>query len=169
MTTTEWADTLCGGIFSAGTARLEGPGKAGIPHLIAPGCIDMVNFGGIETVPARYQQRKLYEWNPQVTLMRTTAEENARMGEIFAQKANQAKGPVAFLIPTKGFSILDSVDANGQPQLFWDPEADAAFTRSLRQHLRTDIPVVEVSLNINDPAFSAQSVAMLRAMMDRPH
>lgn len=165
ITTTEWADALCGGIFSAGTERLEGPGKAGIPHLIAPGCIDMVNFGGIETVPAEFRDRKLYEWNPQVTLMRTTAAENAEMGKIFAQKANQAKGPVAFLIPTKGFSVLDSIAEKGQPQLFWDPEADAAFTHALRQHLRADIPVVELPLNINDPAFAARAVEMLQTMM----
>ncbi|RYZ95852.1 MAG: UPF0261 family protein, partial [Sphingobacteriaceae bacterium] len=104
ITTTEWADTLGGGVFDAGTQRLDGPGKAGIPHLIAPGCIDMCNFGAPDTIPAKYKDRLFYRWNPNVTLMRTTPEENAEMGKIFAEKANAAKGKVAFIIPLKGFS-----------------------------------------------------------------
>ncbi len=101
ITTTEWADTLCGGVFSAGPERLSAPGEVGIPHLIVPGCVDMANFGGMATVPQHYKEagRLFYEWNPQVTLMRTNADENRRMGEIFAQKANAARGPVAFLFP----------------------------------------------------------------------
>ncbi|MEO6497423.1 MAG: Tm-1-like ATP-binding domain-containing protein, partial [Mucilaginibacter sp.] len=126
ITTTEWADTIGGGVFDAGSERLDGPGQAGIPHLISPGCIDMCNFGGPDTIPAKYKDRLFYKWNPNVTLMRTTAEENAEMGKIFAEKANAAKGKVAFLIPLQGYSILDSVK-DGEPQLFWDPAADKAF------------------------------------------
>ena len=98
ITTTEWADQLCGGVFSAGEDRLSAPGRRGIPHLIVPGCIDMVNFGPPETVPQKYRDagRKFYEWNPAVTLMRTNVEENRRLGEIFAEKANVATGPTAF-------------------------------------------------------------------------
>lgn len=164
VTTTEWADTICGGVFDAGETRLDAPGKAGIPHLIVPGCIDMCNFGPRSTVPDKYQDRLLYEWNPSVTLMRTTPEENRRLGEIFAQKANAAKGPVAFLIPLKGVSILDSVK-DGQPQLFWNPEADQAFIKGLKSKLKPDIPVVEMDANINDPAFADKSVDMLLKMM----
>ncbi|MCB0084232.1 MAG: Tm-1-like ATP-binding domain-containing protein, partial [Caldilineaceae bacterium] len=109
ITTTEWADQDCHGVFSAGPQRLDGPGEMGVPHLIVPGCVDMANFGGMETVPERYKQgdRIFYEWNPSVTLMRTNIEENRQMGKIFAEKANAAKGPVAFLIPLRGVSILD--------------------------------------------------------------
>ncbi len=156
ITTTEWADEIAGGILSAGPTRLEAPGKAGIPHLIVPGCIDMVNFGPPETVPEKYRGRKFYRSKPTTTLMRTTVEENILMGEIFAQKANSAKGKLAFLFPLKGFSMLD---AEGQP--FWWPEADAAFMTVLKKNLRPGIPVVEMDCHINDEAFAQKAVEML--------
>lgn len=165
ITTTEWADEICKGIFTAGKDRLSGPGRAGVPHLIVPGCIDMVNYGGMDSIPQQYRDRNLYQWNPNVTLMRTTVEENATLGKIFAQKANEAKGPLRFLIPLKGYSILDSIHADGQPDRFWDPEADQAFLHSLKQHLRSDIPVIELDANINDEAFSIKAVEMLLEMI----
>ncbi len=161
ITTTEWADELCGGIFSAGDKRLEAPGKAGIPHLIVPGCVDMVNFGPKDTVPGKYAGRLFYEWNPSVTLMRTTPEENAKMGKIFAEKANAAKGPVAFLLPKKGVSMLDS---EGQP--FWDSDADKAMFDAIKSNVQ-GIEVVEVDANINDPVFADKAVEMLLKMMTR--
>ncbi|MDR8393615.1 Tm-1-like ATP-binding domain-containing protein [Aliifodinibius sp. S!AR15-10] len=164
ITTTEWADTICGGVFDAGPERLDGPGKAGIPHLIAPGCIDMCNFGNPSTIPSHYEGRLFYEWNPQVTLMRTTAEENRKMGEVFAEKANQANGEIAFIIPLQGYSMLDSVNKS-EPQLFWDPEADKAFVEGLKSTLNTGIEVVEVNANINDEKFSDKAVEMLLEMM----
>ena len=129
ITTTEWADEVCGGVFSAGPERLSAPGATGLPHLIVPGCIDMANFGGIETVPQRFRDAKrlFYEWNPSVTLMRTNVDENIEMGKVFAEKANAAKGPVAFLIPMRGVSILD-----GEGQQFHDPVADQAFIDTLK-------------------------------------
>src|SRR5579883_832824 len=108
VTTTEWADELCGGVFSAGPHRLEAAARLGIPQVIAPGCLDMVNVWAPETVPAKYRDRKLYRWNPNVTLMRTTPEENAELGRVIAEKANLSTGPVAVLIPLKGVSQLDS-------------------------------------------------------------
>lgn len=164
ITTTEWADTLCGGVFDAGETRLDGPGYAGIPHLIAPGCIDMCNFGNPDTIPAKYKGRLFYEWNPQVTLMRTTKEENREMGKIFAEKANQSSGNVAFLIPLQGYSMLDSVD-DGVPQLFWDPEADQAFIDGLKKHLNPAIEVIEIDANINDTAFSDKAVETMLALL----
>jgi uncharacterized protein (UPF0261 family) len=147
ITTTEWADTICGGIFDAGPERLSAPGELRIPHLIVPGCVDMANFGGMETVPQKYKDagRLFYEWNPSVTLMRTNVEENRKMGEIFAEKANAAKGPVAFLIPLRGVSILD-----GDGERFEDREADQAMFDAIKANLRADIPVMEVDYNIND-------------------
>ena len=156
ITTTEWADEICGGVFSAGPERLDAPGKLGVPHLIAPGCVDMCNFGPPATVPAKYAGRKLYEWNPSVTLMRTNAEENRRMGEIFAQKANAAKGPVAILIPLRGVSILDG---DGQP--FEDRDADAAMFDAIKRNVRPEIPIVELDCNINDRAFAERAVTMM--------
>jgi uncharacterized protein (UPF0261 family) len=158
VTTTEWADEVCGGIFNAGPDRLSAPGRLGIPHLVCPGCVDMVNFGPAETVPEKYRAagRTLYEWNPSVTLMRTNAEENRRMGEIFADKLNAAKGPVAVLVPLRGVSVLDG---DGQP--FCDREADRAMFETLRSRLRPDVAYVELDANINDPAFSTRATDMM--------
>jgi uncharacterized protein (UPF0261 family) len=158
ITTTEWADELCHGVFSAGPERLDAPGQQGIPHLIVPGCVDMANFGAPSTVPEKFRHAKrlFYEWNPSVTLMRTNVEENRQLGEIFAKKANLAKGPVAFLIPLRGVSMLDG---DGQP--FCDRAADQAMFDAIRSSLRSSIPMVEVDLNINDPAFAAKAVELM--------
>ena len=158
ITTTEWADTVCGGVFDAGPQRLDAPGQMGIPHLIVPGCVDMANFGGMDTVPAKYKDanRTFYEWNPSVTLMRTNREENEKMGKTFAQKANAAEGPVAFLLPLKGVSILD-----GEGELFHDPKADRAMFDAIKDNLNAGITVEEINANINDPEFSAKAVEMM--------
>ena len=164
ITTTEWADELCHGVFSAGPERLDAPGKRGIPHLIVPGCVDMVNFGAPSTVPEEYRKanRLFYEWNPSVTLMRTNAAENRQIGEIFAGKANAATGPVAFLIPRRGVSMLD---ADGQ--LFCDRVADQAMIDGIKANLKPAIPFVEVDLNINDAAFAAKAVSMLLELISQ--
>lgn len=158
ITTTEWADTVCGGVFDAGEDRLSAAGRRGIPHLIVPGCIDMANFGPLDTVPQKYRDRgrKLYAWNPSVTLMRTNVDENRRMGEVFAEKANAATGPIAILIPLRGVSILD-----GDGQQFCDRQADNAMFAALRENLKPEIPVVEIDANINDPQFAEKAVEMM--------
>lgn len=162
ITTTEWADQLCGGIFAAGEDRLSAAGRAGIPHLIAPGCIDMVNFGPMDSVPSKFREanRLFYEWNPAVTLMRTNIDENRRLGEIFAEKANAATGPIAFLLPLKGVSILD-----GDGERFCDRQADQAMFDTLKANLRGDIPVIEVDTNINDPIFAQTAVDTMLAWL----
>ncbi len=160
ITTTEWADELAGGILSAGPTRLDAAAQAGVPQVVAPGCLDMVNFGPRESVPARYEGRQLYAWNPTVTLMRTTADENAQLGRIFAAKLNAARGPVRVLIPLRGFSMLDSPGDR-----FWDPAADAAFVRELGAALRPDIPVEQLDANINDPRFADRATELLLAML----
>lgn len=158
ITTTEWADELCGGILSAGSERLDGAGRSELPHLIVPGCIDMCNFGSMASVPERFKggDRNFYEWTPEVTLMRTTIEENRQLGEIFAGKANAATGPVAFLLPLKGVSMLD---ADGDR--FCDREADQAFFTAVKDNVRDDIRVEEIDANINDAEFSAKAVEMM--------
>lgn len=127
ITTTEWADEICGGVLSAGPHRLEAAANNGIPQVVVPGCIDMCNFWARDTVPEKYSERIFYEWNPNITLMRTTPEENQRMGEIFAEKLNAATATVAVLIPLKGYSQLD---LEGQP--FYWPEANQAFISPLK-------------------------------------
>lgn len=149
ITTTEWADELVGGVLSAGPTRLDAAGAAGIPQVIVPGCLDMVNFWAPETVPDKYRNRKLHSWNPNITLMRTTVDENNRLGEILAEKANAAKGSVSIFLPLKGISILDSPGNE-----FWWPEADHALFGAIKKNIRSDIPVIEMDCNINDLTFS---------------
>jgi uncharacterized protein (UPF0261 family) len=118
----------------------------------------MANFGPLDTVPQKYRDagRQLYVWNPSVTLMRTSVEDNRRMGRVFAEKANAAQGPVAVLVPLRGVSILDG---DGQP--FCDREADQAMFDELRTNLRDEIPFVELDANINDPIFAQKAVEMM--------
>ncbi|MDF3016675.1 MAG: hypothetical protein K0R44_1900 [Thermomicrobiales bacterium] len=156
LTTTELADYVCGGVFDAGAERGLAASRTGVPAVLAPGCVDMANFGAAETVPARYHDRLLYQWNPNVTLLRTDVEENRRIGELLAVAANAATGRVAVLLPLGGVSMLDSP---GQP--FWDPVADGACFAAIRENLRPDIPVEELDLNINDPAFADRAVDLL--------
>jgi uncharacterized protein (UPF0261 family) len=160
ITTTEWADEVCGGVLSAGPTRLDAAAKRGVPQVVVPGCIDMCNFWAPDTVPAKYKDRKFYQWNPNITLMRTTPEENARMGEIFAQKLNAATGPVVVLIPLGGWSELDLPG-----KAFYWPEANAAFINALKANLRPDIQVIEMAEDINDPAFSGKTAQTLMDML----
>jgi len=161
MTTTECADEVCGGVLSAGPTRLEAAARNGIPQVIVPGCLDMCNFWAPETVPARYKDRLFYQWNPNVTLMRTTVEENERLGEIVADKLNAALGPITVLIPLGGFSELDYP---GGP--FWCPEADQAFVDAVRKHLRPDIPVEVSDRAVNDPEFSSRAAELLLELVN---
>jgi uncharacterized protein (UPF0261 family) len=161
VTTTEWADELVGGVLSAGPTRLDAAAQAGIPQVIVPGCLDMANFWARDTVPEKYQQRLFYEWNPNVTLMRTTPSENEALGRILATKANAATGPVAFFLPRQGVSILDSPGNE-----FWWPEADQALFEAIRRHVRADIPVYELDNNINDDAFAGAVTAQLLAFLE---
>ena len=161
ITTTELADEICGGVFNAGPERGKAAPRQGIPTVIVPGCVDMANFGGIETVPEQYRERTLYEWNPEVTLLRTNEEENRQMGAMLAAAANGAQpGKVVVLIPLKGVSMLDS-----EGDRFWDPAADSACFDALKADLRADIPLIEMDANINDPEFSAKAVSLLLEML----
>jgi uncharacterized protein (UPF0261 family) len=162
ITTTELADEVCGGVFSAGPERGMAAAQAGIPAVIVPGCVDMANFGGIQTVPEQYRSRNLYQWNPNVTLLRTNAEENRIIGKMIARAANEAKGPAAILLPMKGVSMLDSPGGE-----FWDPEADQACYDAIKQNVRADVPVIELDYNINDPEFSDAVANKLLEMLEQ--
>jgi len=149
ITTTEWADELVGGVLSAGPTRLEAAARSGVPAIVTPGCLDMVNFHGPGTVPEKFKGRNFYQHNPQVTLMRTTPEECAQLGKIVAQKLNASNGPVTVLIPRKAISVI------GAPgQKFHDPIADKALFDGIKSNLRKDIEVIEMDCAINDAVFA---------------
>ena len=160
-TTTEICDLLFGGVLSAGEDRLGAVARTGIPFVGSVGALDMVNFWAEETVPERYRGRKLHRHNPNVTLMRTTPEENATLGAWLAERLNRCEGPVRFLIPERGVS---AIDAPGEP--FYDPEADAALFDALARDFRpTDgRQLIRLPLHINDPAFSAALADNFRAI-----
>jgi uncharacterized protein (UPF0261 family) len=163
ITTTEWADELVGGILGAGPTRLEAAARRGVPAIVTPGCLDMVNFGPPETVPAKFKGRNFYQHNPQVTLMRTTSAECAQLGKIIAEKVNLSQGPVTVLIPQKAISIIS---APGKP--FHDSTADQALFENLKSHLRGDIGVIELDCEINDPRFAeACAKALLKHLPKR--
>lgn len=160
MTTTELADYVCGGVFSAGAERCLAAARAGIPTVLVPGCVDMANFNSVESMPEKYQSRTLYQWNPNVTLLRTNVEENRQMGRMIAHAANESTGPVAILLPLKGVSMLDSPGDR-----FWDPEADRACFDTIKENVRSDIPVHELDYNINDPEFSGSVAETLLQLL----
>jgi uncharacterized protein (UPF0261 family) len=158
ITTTEWADELCGGTLNAGPTRMDAAAKVGIPVVIAPGCLDMVNFGERSSVPTKYEGRSFYIHNPQVTLMRTTPEECAELGRIIAGKANACAGRCEILIPKKAISVIS---AEGQP--FHDPAADSALFGAIRES--AEVPVTELDLEINSLAFARACAERLLAYL----
>jgi uncharacterized protein (UPF0261 family) len=158
LTTTELADDLVGGVLSAGPDRLTAAGAAGLPQVIAPGALDMVNFGPPDTVPSAFDGRLFFEHNPTVTLMRTTPAEMAELGARIGRKAAAAKGPVEVFWPDRGVSALD---ADGQP--FRDPAADEACREALDRELTAaGLSLHRMDAHLNDPAFAT-------AMADRLH
>ncbi|MGH6913824.1 MAG: Tm-1-like ATP-binding domain-containing protein [Geminicoccales bacterium] len=161
VTTTEVCDLLMGGVFSAGQDRLGAIVRTGVPYVGSVGALDMVNFGALDTVPARYQGRNLYVHNPQVTLMRTTSEENRRMGEWIGEKLNACEGEVRFLIPEAGVSMIDAPD-----KPFHDPEADAALFETLEATVRQTARrrLIRLPHHVNDAAFAEALVESFRAI-----
>jgi uncharacterized protein (UPF0261 family) len=159
VTTTEWADELVGGVMSAGPHRLEAAARTGTPAVIAPGCLDMVNFWEPEALPAHLRGRRLYQHNAKQTLVRTTPEENVQLGEIIASKLNGSTGPVAVYLPLRGVSVIS---AEGKP--FHWPEADRALFDTLKSRLRPDIPCREMDCHINDAPFAEAMAQHLLAM-----
>ncbi len=161
VTTTEVCDLLFDGVLSARPDRLGAIARTKIPYVGSAGALDMVNFQAVDTVPEKYRGRNFYRHNPQVTLMRTTPEENRIIAEWIAERLNRCQGEVRFLIPEKGVS---AIDAPGQP--FHDPEADAALFEALARNLQqTDSRrLIRLPLHINDPEFSAALVENFRAI-----
>ncbi len=149
----EIGNELFGGLASAGPHRLEAAGERGIPQIVTPGCIDILNFLGPETLPERYSDRTICYHNPQATLPRVNADELRLIASTISKKLNYARGKVKFLIPLRGFS---SIDCEGND--FYDPVANRAFIDTLKDSLRKDIEILKIDANINDPVFSESVV-----------
>jgi len=149
FTTDELADELVGGFHVGGPERLRRIGRLGLPQVVVPGCIDFTVHGRPEEVPARLQGRPVYTHNPEFTLVRTLPEEMAQLGTIFAERLNDATGPIEVMVPTEGLSI-----PNVPGGAFWNPEADAGFLASLRASLRADIPISTHPQHINATEFA---------------
>jgi uncharacterized protein (UPF0261 family) len=164
ITTTEVCDYLFGGVLACTEDRFGAVARSGAPYLGSCGALDMVNFGTPETVPQHYRGRKLYPHNPQITLMRTTVEENIRQGQWIAERLNQCEGEVRFLLPMGGVSALD---APGQP--FWDPAADRALFDTLATELRqTDRrKLLLLPYHVNDPQFAQAGVEEFLKIVNR--
>ena len=160
ITTTELADDLCNGICSAGPERLTAAATKGIPQVVVPGCLDMVNYGHLDTVPKKYQARNLYSWAPDVTLMRTNVAENKILGKTIAAKLNQSKGKVAVLLPLKGISIVSS-----EGGVFHEPATDKVLFDTLKEHLTDTILATELAVHINEDAFAEKAVELLLEMI----
>ncbi|PXX30654.1 Tm-1-like ATP-binding domain-containing protein [Arenibacter sp. ARW7G5Y1] len=161
VTTTELADELCGGILSAGPDRLTAATEMGLPQIVVPGCLDMVNFAQMDTLPEQYRSRQLYSWAPDVTLMRTNVTENETLGKQLVDKLTGARAPVEILLPLKGISQIDS-----EGDIFYDPRADDALFRSIKENAKGQLPVVEMDAHINDEAFAKSLVDRLLKLMD---
>jgi uncharacterized protein (UPF0261 family) len=160
VTTTELADELCQGICSAGPDRLTAASEMGIPQVVAPGCVDMVNFGPMNTVPEKFNHRQLFSWAPDVTLMRTNQDENRQLGKEIAEKVNASNGPVKILLPQKGLSIVSSKGG-----IFHAPETDQVLFDTMKEELNFNIEVIEVPADINSTLFATEAVKQLLKMV----
>lgn len=160
LTTTELADELAGGIMSAGLERLQTAARLGVPQVVAPGAIDIVNFGQIDTIPKEYFGRRFYAHSPDTTLMRTSPEENQKLGRIFAERLNASRGNVVVMVPSRGFSSL-SVPG----EVFHNPVADQCFVNSLRENISDRIPLEIIDADINSAEFTNAAINRLLSLL----
>ncbi|MCX5909275.1 MAG: Tm-1-like ATP-binding domain-containing protein, partial [Deltaproteobacteria bacterium] len=162
MTTHEIVDELFHGVHGAGPHRLEAAGKKGIPQVVVPGCVNFILMGPVASLSEEIKKRKIYYFNPNVTMVLTTREEREKIGEVMAAKLNRAQGPTAVLIPLRGFSMYC-----GAGEAIHDPEGDRILIDSLKRNLSPHIPVKEVDAHINDPIFADTAVSTLIQLIQK--
>jgi len=165
VTTTEIADEIVGGVLSAGPGRMDAIARSHVPYVGSCGALDMVNFWAMETVPAPFRDRKLHRHNQNVTLMRTTPEECGKIGKFIADKLNRMQGPVRFLIPEGGVSLIDAPE-----KPFWDPRADKALFDAIAGTCRpgSERKLIRLPYNLNDPPFAEALIAAFTEIMRQP-
>ena len=162
-TLSELANSLLDGIHATGPDRLRVAGRHGLPQVVVPGCVDFFNQGPRSELPERYRDRKTYFHNPVATLVRLSAEEETALGQLIAERLNEATGPVRVVVPTRGFSLADAEGGD-----LWDPEADHAFVESLRAALRPDIPFEAVDAHVDDPDFAELVADRYLTLLEEP-
>ena len=160
LTTTEWADEITGATLSAGPSRMDAMSIAKVPAVVAPGCVDMANFGERDTVPAQFEGRNFYIHNPQVTLMRTNAEENIKLGQVIAEKANANEAGTVIILPKKAVSVISA-----EGQAFYDPQADKALFDTIKENSK--VPVIELDNEINDKEFAVTAAQQLLKLIQQ--
>jgi uncharacterized protein (UPF0261 family) len=160
ITTTELADELVGGVLSAGPDRLNAAARRGTPQVVSVGAIDMVNFGPPDTVPEKFRSRKFYQHNPSITLMRTTVDENAKLGAEIGRKVAAAQGPACLLLPLKGVSAIDA-----EGKAFDDPAARKALFQAVREN-HGSVELMEMANHINDAQFAEAAARKLMALIE---
>lgn len=173
ITTSELVDDMVEGMYSAGPHRLEAAGAMGVPQVISFGALDFGNFGPIETVPRRFRDRNFFFYAPSITLMRTSVEENKTLGKKIAEKANASTGPVAIIIPQKGFSELDRAGAKKRTTIdgtvsgeWHDEKANSALIDTIKRYLDVSkVELLEMDAHINDAEFAEAAVALLCKLM----
>jgi uncharacterized protein (UPF0261 family) len=162
-TLSELANSLLDGIHATGPDRLRVAGRQGVPQVVVPGCVDFFNQGPRDQLPERYRDRKTYFHNPVATLVRLTAEEEAELGALVAERLNGARGPIRVVVPTGGFSLADAEGGD-----LWDPEADAEFVHALRDGLRPDIPFESVDAHVDDTDFAQLVADRYLSLLEEP-
>jgi uncharacterized protein (UPF0261 family) len=162
-TLSELANSLLDGIHATGPDRLRVAGRHGLPQVVVPGCVDFFNHGPRAELPERYRSRKTYFHNPVATLVRLTPEEEMQLGELVAERLNEAVGPVRVVVPTRGFSLADAEGGD-----LWDPEADHAFIESLRASLRPDIQFEAVDAHVDDHDFAELVAERFLTLLEEP-
>jgi len=160
-TTNETYDPMTGGIHDGGPDRLKRVGMVGLPQVIVPGCIDFCVFHA-GAIPAELMDRPVYDHNPEYTLVRASIDEMKALGKLFAERLNQSRGPVIIAVPTQGLSIPN---VPGGP--FWNPKADGAFLDTLKQNLKSDIPVYTYERHVNDPEFGKEVADLFIQLMKK--
>ena len=161
FTTNEIYDPMVGGIHDGGPDRLKRIGRLGLPQVVVPGCIDF-SVWNAGTVPPALSDRPLFDHNPEYYLVRASHDEMIALGEVMAERLNLARGPVIVAVPTQGLSIANVPDGP-----FWDPPADAAFLKTLRQDIREEIPVVTYERHVNDPEFGREVAQLFIELIEQ--
>ena len=161
LTPGEITQELVNGPFSAGPERMRAAGQRGIPQVVAPGGIDFIIYGPPDALPEPYRRRKIMRHTPTISLVRTSAEEMAAVGEIIAGRLCESKGPAAVILPLQAFGWFSM---EGQP--LHDPQADRAFIRALKKHISPKVEVIEIDAHLNDPRVGKKAVELMQSMID---